>query len=194
MFVIMTPVLMVPAIVVMFWGQRRAEKLGALALADPGYAQRQMLLKDSPKPNVHAVLTGLFWQIDIIGLLLLAFGLGCFLVPFSLAANAEGGYANRKHRECCWLRTTILMVSASMIALLVVGVILLVATGVYEAKYAAYPIMPRRVGNRALICACLIDAFYWMSYCKSTPVRPAKIKQLIRLDSQLTRQSQENSS
>jgi hypothetical protein len=53
-----------------------------------------------------------------------------------------------------------------MIALLVVGVLLLVATAMYEWKYAPYPIMPRRVANRALICACLIDAFYWMSYCK----------------------------
>lgn len=58
--------------------------------------------------------------------------------------------------------------SASMIALLVVGFVLLVTTGIYEWKFAPFPIMPRRIGNRALICACLIDAFYWMSYCESS--------------------------
>jgi hypothetical protein len=96
MFVIMTPVLMAPALVVMFWGQRRAARLGALVIADPGYAQRKVLEQDSPRPSVLAVVIGLFWQVDVIGLLLLAFGLGCFLIPFSLAANADGGYANRE--------------------------------------------------------------------------------------------------
>jgi hypothetical protein len=165
MFVIMTPVLMAPALVVMFWGQRRAARLGALAIADPGYAQRKVLEQDNPRPSVRAVIIGLFWQVDVIGLLLLAFGLGCFLVPFSLAANADGGYANR---ERAWLFRSSLRANsiASMIALLVLGVLLLVATAIYEWKYAPYPIMPRRVANRALICACLIDAFYWMSYCK----------------------------
>lgn len=53
-----------------------------------------------------------------------------------------------------------------MIALMVVGIVLLIATGIYEWKFASFPIMPRRIANRALICACLIDAFYWWSYCK----------------------------
>jgi hypothetical protein len=34
--------------------------------------------------------------VDLVGLLLLAFGLGLLLVPFSLAAGAENGYKNRK--------------------------------------------------------------------------------------------------
>jgi hypothetical protein len=176
---------MAPAIVVMFWGQRRAKSLGALAIADPGYAQRQLLANGSPRPTLQAILVGLFWQVDIIGLLLLAFGLGCFLVPFSLAANAEGGYANRESRHDID-RCQKLTLLASMIALLCVGFVLLIATGVYESKYAPYPIMPRRVGNRALICACLIDAFYWMSYCKSHLTRRSTCSLLTLLDSQYT--------
>lgn len=95
MFVIMTPILMAPSIIVLYWGQWRAKKLGALAIADPGYAQRQALSGSSPRKPIVATLIGLFWQIDVVGLLLLAFGLGCFLVPFSLAAGADGGYSNR---------------------------------------------------------------------------------------------------
>lgn len=96
MFVILTPVLMAPALVVLYWGQGRAKRLGALSLADPGYAQRKILAENSPRPSIEAIIIGLFWQVDVIGLLLLAFGLGCFLVPFSLAANADGGYSNRQ--------------------------------------------------------------------------------------------------
>ena len=99
MFVIMTPVLMIPSILVLYWGQWRAKKLGALAIADPGYAQRQLLAASNPRRPVFAILSGLFWQIDVPGLLLLAFGLGCFLVPFSLAAGADGGYSNRKSQS-----------------------------------------------------------------------------------------------
>ena len=87
----MTPVLMIPSILVLYWGQWRAKKLGALAIADPGYAQRQLLAASNPRRPAFAILSGLFWQIDVPGLLLLAFGLGCFLVPFSLAAGADGG-------------------------------------------------------------------------------------------------------
>lgn len=95
MFVILTPILMAPSIVVLYWGQWRAKKLGAMAIADPGYAQRQILAANNPRKPVLAILQGLFWQIDVLGLVLLAFGLGCFLVPFSLAAGADGGYSNR---------------------------------------------------------------------------------------------------
>lgn len=96
MFIIMMPIMLAPAIFVLYWGQHRAKRLGALSLADPGYAQRKALEEASPRPSWQAIVVGLFWQIDVIGLLLLAFGLGCFLVPFSLASNADGGYKNRK--------------------------------------------------------------------------------------------------
>ena len=50
-----------------------------------------------------------------------------------------------------------------MIALLTVGGILLIAWGLYDGYVAKYPIMPKRVINRTLICACLIDFNYFFS-------------------------------
>lgn len=91
----MTPIMMAPAIIVLYWGQRRAKQLGALAVTDQEEARRHVAQQDTERPSLQAIVVGLFWQVDIIGLLLLAFGLGCFLVPFSLAANADGGYSNR---------------------------------------------------------------------------------------------------
>jgi len=58
----------------------------------------------------------------------------------------------------------LLICLGSMIALLVVGFILLISFAMYEWKLAPYPIMPRRIANRALICACIIDFFYFFSY------------------------------
>lgn len=36
-------------------------------------------------------------RIDLAGLIIFAFGFGLLLVPFSLAAGAQGGYRNRKY-------------------------------------------------------------------------------------------------
>jgi hypothetical protein len=58
----------------------------------------------------------------------------------------------------------LLICPGSMIALLVVGFILLISFAMYEWKLAPYPIMPRRIANRALVCACIIDFFYFFSY------------------------------
>lgn len=106
MFIIMTPVLMAPAIAVLYWGQRRARRLGAFVVADPGYAQRQVLTMAQRRDSIVALLIRLFWQVDIIGLVLLGFALGLFLVPFSLASGAEGGFSNREYSrgwERLWL-------------------------------------------------------------------------------------------
>lgn len=75
-------------------------------------------------------------EINGFGLLLMGFAFGCILAPFTLVYNAEGGYTN-----------------PSMIALLVVGGLLLIAWAVWDGYFARYPIMPRRVLNRTLICA-----------------------------------------
>lgn len=96
MFTILVPVCIAPALAVLFWGQRRAKKLGALNIADEDYAKRQVAQSRRGGKTVLQFATAIFWEIDIPGLILLAFALGCFLIPFSLAAGAEGGYANRK--------------------------------------------------------------------------------------------------
>lgn len=60
-----------------------------------------------------------------------------------------------------------------MIALLVVGVVLAFVFGIYEARYAPFPIMPRRVLNRGLVCMCTVNFFYWFSYYVSGIYQPS---------------------
>lgn len=45
-------------------------------------------------------------------------------------------------------------------AMLVVGVVLLAAFTLWEVKYTAYPLMPRRIWNRTFICCVVIDIIY----------------------------------
>ena len=90
---------MAPAIAVLYWGQWRATRLGALTIADQNYALRTQMKPKTRQSagSIWKIAVALFWEIDIIGLIVLAFALGCFLVPFSLAANADGGYRNREY-------------------------------------------------------------------------------------------------
>lgn len=167
MFCILVPVCMAPAIFVLYWGQWRAKKLGALTIADQDYALRSQLEPKAGRTagSIWKTTIALFWEIDVFGLVLLAFALGCFLVPFSLAANADGGYRNRKYPTLNASASADL--SASMIALLVCGILFGIAFVVYESKYAPFPVMPRRVLNRTLFCMCFVNFFYWFSYYTS---------------------------
>lgn len=147
MFAILVPVCIAPSLIVLFWGDRRAKKLGALSLASSTYARQQVLKGFEPERRTW---TQAFMQtmseINAFGLLLMGFAFGCILAPFTLVYNAEGGYTN-----------------PSMIALLVVGGLLLIAWAIWDGFFARYPIMPKRVINRTLICAVLIDFNYFFS-------------------------------
>lgn len=46
-----------------------------------------------------------------------------------------------------------------MIAMFVVGGILLIAFGIYEWFFAANPILPMRILNRAFVCGVIIGPF-----------------------------------
>ncbi|WRT66816.1 uncharacterized protein IL334_003779 [Kwoniella shivajii] len=147
MFCIIMPAVVTPAVLILFWADHRAKKVGALSLASSSYARERILSKtQAPKKSITAILLDYARKIDAVGLLLLGFAFGCILTPFTLSSTAIGGYAN-----------------PSMIALLVVGGILFIATIVWEWKFASHPIMPLRIFNRTFICAVGIDFMYYFS-------------------------------
>lgn len=82
MFCIMIPCVVVPAILVLFWADWKAKKIGALSLASSTYAREKLYYAR---------------RIDAVGLLLMGFAFGCILSPFTLYTTAKGGY---KNREC----------------------------------------------------------------------------------------------
>ncbi|PRQ77448.1 hypothetical protein AAT19DRAFT_8516 [Rhodotorula toruloides] len=151
MFCIITPACVTPALIVLFWADTQAKKQGQLGIGSSNYSVRLHLGGGKHLPLWRLALNALA-IIDAVGLVLLGFGFSLVLLPLTLYAGAKGGFAN-----------------ASMIAMLVVGVILLVAFTIWEAKFTAHPLMPRRIWNRTFICCVVIDVVYYLSaYLRDT--------------------------
>ncbi|WWC92118.1 uncharacterized protein L201_007072 [Kwoniella dendrophila CBS 6074] len=106
--------------------------LGSLIEAE-WRAKRKGLLNDIPSPlrtlAQPSLWVEIFWQVDIVGLILLAATFGLILVPFTLA----GGIGN------VWKK-------AHIIAPLVIGfVVALPAFVIWETKIARHPAVPFRL-------------------------------------------------
>lgn len=96
MFVILVPVCITPALIVLFWADRKARRTGALSLASSSYARRQLLKQTEPQQTKLQLATYYFHRTDVIGLILLAFSFGLLLVPPTIVTNYTKGYSERK--------------------------------------------------------------------------------------------------
>lgn len=124
-----------PLALALFLNMRKAKKLNRLP----------------PSPWVgQSFATGaknIWFELDIGGLLLLSAGFSLLLIPCTLAQRAKGGWNN-----------------GSMIAMVVVGVVCLVAFPCWEAssRLAPQPFMPPRLfKNRTVVAGCAIAFFYF---------------------------------
>ncbi|KAG9097147.1 hypothetical protein FS749_006973 [Ceratobasidium sp. UAMH 11750] len=136
MFAILVPVTIIPLIATLGWAQHKAKAQG---LVEPGSGVSRTGFQK---------VAGVFAEIDIFGLLILAGGVACVLLPLTLAAKAKGGWHN-----------------PSMIAMLTVGPTLLILFGIYEWKFASHPIVPMKfLRNKAVVGAALIGFFDFVSF------------------------------
>ncbi|CAE7188261.1 unnamed protein product [Rhizoctonia solani] len=137
MFAIIIPAIMAPAIATLFAAERRAKKKGELVSGRP---------KNEVKPSRSAVrlLKEFTIQMDIVGLTLVGLIFGLILFPISLAKTVHGGWSN-----------------ASMIAMLVVGVVCIPIFIIWERFFATHAIMSKRlIMNRAFLAAVGIHFFH----------------------------------
>ncbi|ORX38194.1 siderochrome-iron uptake transporter [Kockovaella imperatae] len=142
MWAIIFPVLAIPLLYCLVHAEIRAGRAG--------------YLDDIPSPFrslSHASLwTDVFWQIDLVGLLLLAASFALILLPFTLA----GGVAS-------------LWPTARIITPLVVGfVVALPIFVIWELKFARHPVVPfRLLKDRQILAgltiACLLNTAW---YCQ----------------------------
>lgn len=149
MFCILVPVAISPALIVLFIGDYRAKKLGALSLASSSYARRQILAGRAYEKSQRTYLQSFlhYWRrMNGTGLLLMGFGFALILTPITLSTSAKGGYTN-----------------PSLIAMLVIGGCSFIGWGVWDGYFAQYPIMPKRVLNRTFMACVAIDFFYYFS-------------------------------
>ncbi|GHJ87473.1 hypothetical protein NliqN6_3875 [Naganishia liquefaciens] len=146
MFAIILPACIAPVLVMLFWADYRAQRLGHLSFASSDIAQRRQQGSDEPqKPFFRAALEYLD-KMDAFGLLLLTFGWCLMLLPFTLSAGAKGGYDN-----------------PSMIAMFVCGGCIFIFFCVWEWKFANYPLQSKHVLNRSFLCSVVIDFMYYLS-------------------------------
>ncbi|SPO07364.1 related to major facilitator MirA [Cephalotrichum gorgonifer] len=153
MFAIVVPVLLLPAIFTLYSMQRRGEKMGMVTMA----ASKDVRAGSVSDPGDLTNSTGItHWikllhrgliDIDIVGLIILGTSFSLILLPFTLAKEADGGWAN-----------------GSIIAMLVVGFVLLGAFVLFEVYLSPKPLMTRRIlNNRTFLAAVTIYTFNQMA-------------------------------
>lgn len=88
------PTVMAPALMVLFWADIKAKKLGVLSIAASSYDER---VRNKGERLTWWQLTKNWWvQIDAIGLILLGVGWAFVLLPFTLYKGAKDGWGNCK--------------------------------------------------------------------------------------------------
>lgn len=134
-FVILIGVLSIPIMVIFIMEKRKATKAGLI----PARA--------SSGKNVWEKTKFYFVQFDVIGMFLTIFGWVLLLLPFSLKQYAPNGWQE-----------------GYIIAMIVLGVVLLLAFAVWEKYFAPVSYLPfKYLTNRTILTACLLNFFMFLS-------------------------------
>ncbi|PVF93334.1 MFS general substrate transporter [Serendipita vermifera] len=142
MFAILIPIALTPVILTLFWGEWKAKKQNIVKTKPLVVEERE-----GAKGGLGKLL-GFAEDVDLFGLLLLGTGWALLLIALTLSAKAKGGWDN-----------------PSIIAMIVVGPIIIILFGVYEAKFAKFPIIPAHIlKNKAVMAASLIGFFDFISF------------------------------
>ncbi|VDB82796.1 unnamed protein product [Peniophora sp. CBMAI 1063] len=146
MWAIILPVSTLPVIGALMWLNFRAKKLGIrpaveqAAVAETG-AER---VSQAPTVSLGQRAMAIINELDAFGLILLGFGWSLFLLPFSLESAAKGGWSN-----------------PSMIAMIIVGILCLIAYVLFERFASPIPSFPRRIlRNKTFMMCIVIDFMY----------------------------------
>ncbi len=133
---IILPSAFLPLALSLFLNQRKASKLGLLAVS-PWKGQR-----------VSAVLKSLWYELDFFGLLLLCAAISLILIPLTLAPRAAGNWSN-----------------PSMITMLVIGGACILVFPFWERskKFAPRAFFPRGLFHNRTVLAGTGIAFFYFS-------------------------------
>lgn len=134
-FTIIIPVIISPLIAIFTIQMRRAKKQG-------------LYVKE--KVNRTMWESTKYWviELDLAGMIIIVAGFSLLLLPFSLA-----GYQEHKWRE------------PSVIAMLIIGVLCIIAFPFYEKHIAPKSFIPFELfKNRTVLVACLLGGNMWISF------------------------------
>lgn len=140
MWAIVLPVASLPLIGTMLFYQRRI----------PSQASASDALGWKPSDTWWEKAYQLLWiQLDLPGAVLLVAGLSLILIPLSLTGSNNSN---------AWTK-------GSFIAMLVLGVVFLIAFLVWDAWFAKKPFVPyRMINNRTVAAACLLGTLDFFHY------------------------------
>ncbi|KXS99906.1 hypothetical protein AC578_911 [Pseudocercospora eumusae] len=147
-FAILHPLLNTPLFLLLMFYQNKAIKMGLVPIRDTGRSMLQSI-------KYYLV------EFDIFGLFLIVSGLAIFLLPFSLYSYQGATLAEQ------WS-------SALVVSMIVIGVVLIIAFVVWEAKFAPVTFVPYHllrdrtvVGAFILAAVSFIEFYIWNSYFTS---------------------------
>ncbi|CED82708.1 Predicted transporter (major facilitator superfamily) [Phaffia rhodozyma] len=128
MFGIIFPACCIPLLGALLWALRKAKRGGKLA--------------DVPTPfqkyGGRNLATKLFWELDVIGLVLLVALLTLILLPFTLAGGVSTSWKK-----------------AHIIVMLVIGILCVPAFVVWETRFAPHPCVPLHLLKDRTVIGCL---------------------------------------
>ncbi|EOD50441.1 putative siderophore iron transporter mirb protein [Neofusicoccum parvum UCRNP2] len=113
-------------------------------------AQKNGLLRERERVDRTLVQSIIHYAIefDLLGVVLLTAGLVLFLLPFTIAGSTDSDWK-----------------TASIIVMLVVGIVCLLAFAAVEHWVAPVPFLPwEMLATRTVLGACLVDATYQIAY------------------------------
>ncbi|RHZ62595.1 hypothetical protein CDV55_100758 [Aspergillus turcosus] len=135
-FSIVLPIVALPMFFLLRWNRHKAKKSGLLK-AKPSSGRTWM------ESIRHYVI-----EFDFLGVFFLAAGLVLFLLPFSIAGTTEDDWK-----------------SASIITMLVIGLLCLLAFALVERFVAPVPFLPwAPLASRTVLGACMVDVCYQIAY------------------------------
>lgn len=88
MFSIMVPVVLLPLIISLLWGERKAKKIELVPKTE------NEVVKIDERPPIAKRILGYLLDMDLLGLMLLGVGLALLLIPITLSQKAVGGWNN----------------------------------------------------------------------------------------------------
>ena len=154
MWAIIIPFFAAPLIVTLYILQRRAAKNGY---------RKQSTWSSSvgSESTVKRLLCVVWYDLDIVGAILLTLGLGLALIPLSLT-----GAKNSQRWD-----------QGSYIAMLVIGVFVVGVFLLWDARYAKVPFMPfRMIKERTVIAACVLSMLDFFHYSCFTIFFPSYLQ------------------
>ncbi|KAJ4471460.1 drug:h+ antiporter, partial [Lentinula aciculospora] len=143
MFVILVPLCLSPLIITLLWTEWKAKQQ-----LQRGSGSSWAIETTTNLESLLERARVLVEELDLLGLALITACIALILLPLTLSGKVNGGWSN-----------------PSMIILIVLGCIFLPVCGIWDLRYAKYPVIPPRFfGNRSVIIVSIIGAFDFGSY------------------------------